>query len=200
MTHWSKRLDERRRALGWSQRELAKRAGLDENLVRKYHQGVVDNPRGHIMAALAKVLGVSQIWLEHGKVPQSMTLPVIGFVGPGEIYYPEPHAKVALDICADQLDLFCVRITGESGLPVYRPGEMVVCSRAAGTSENRFINRDCAVFLKDGRAFLKRVTKGSKALTYNLISYNAEPIEGVSIDWVAPVVMVIRDPFIINGG
>lgn len=198
MAHWSERLTKRLKQLGWTQRELARRTSLDEALIRKYHQGSVDKPRGDALAKISKALGVSVIWLEHGTRLQQMSIPSLGFVGAGEIFYPDLESKELVDLKADDLDLFCVQVRGESGLPVYKPGEIVVCSRTAGTSENQFLNKDCAVVLHDGRAFLKRIGRGNKVGTYTLHSYNGPPIENVVVDWIAPVVMVIRDPSLIQ--
>ena len=200
MSHWSKRLDERRRQLGWTQRELAKRAGLDEALVRKYHQGLVDNPRGDIMGTLAKTVGVSQIWLEHGKVPQRMVFPVIGSIQTADAYVPDNSKKELIEIQPDDLDIFCLQLKTELGLPGYRLGDMVLCSRSAGRSDNHYLNKDCAVGLIDGRVVLKRVTKGSKSGCVTLHGFNSDPMDNVRPEWIAPVVMVIRDSFIINDG
>lgn len=197
MTHWSERMMKRLKQLGWSQRELARRTGIDEQNVRKYAQGVIDKPRGDVLPRIAKALSVSVIWLEHGATIQQMSIPSFGYVGAGEQFYPDANSKEVVSIRADDMDLFAVQVRGESGLPVYKPGEVVVCSRSAGFSENEFLNRDCAVQLTDGRAFLKRVGRGSKIGTYTLHSYNAPPIENVMLEWVAPVVMVIRDASLI---
>lgn len=197
-THWSERMAKRLKQLSMTQRELAKRTGIDENRIRKYHQGAIDQPRGEVMAMIAKALGVSAIWLEHGTVLQQMSIPNIGSVGAGEVFYPDPGSKEVVNIRADDLDLFCVTVKGESGLPVYKPGEIVICSRSAGFSENEFLNKDCAVALSDGRAYLKRVVRGARIGTYTLQSYNAPPIENVRVEWVAPVVMLIRDPSLVS--
>lgn len=197
MTHWSERMMKRLKQLGWTQRELARRAGLDEQNVRKYAQGAIDKLRGEVVNKIAKAMGVSVIWLEHGATIQQMSIPSFGYVGAGETFYPDAGTKDVVSVRADDLDLFAVHVRGESGLSVYRPGEIVVCSRSAGFSENEFLNRDCAVVLTDGRAFLKRIQRGAKIGTYTLHSYNAPPIENVMIEWCAPVVMVVKDASLI---
>lgn len=198
MTHWSERMAQRLKQLNWSQRELAKRSGIDENKIRKYHQGVIDKPRGNVLTKLAKAMNVTEIWLQHGTNIQQMSIPQVGFVGAGEVFYPDLSSREIVEIKASDLDLFCVEVRGESGLPVYKPGEIVVCSRSAGHSENSYLNKDCAVVLADGRAYLKRIGRGTRIGMYTLHSYNGAPIENVMIDWVAPVVMVIRDTSILK--
>lgn len=192
--HWSKRLRERLRQIGWTQTELARRSGVSKELVRKYASGAVDNPRGDILPKLAKALNVTTIYLEHGVQLKKMSIPVVGYVGAGERFFPETLRGETIEIQDEDLELFAVTVRGNSGLPVYKPGEVVVCSRAAGASENQFLNNDCVVSLGTGEAYLKKVIRGGRIGTYTLISYNAEAIENVVLEWVAPVVMVLRKP------
>lgn len=196
--HWSQRLRARLRELGWTQTELARRSGVSRELVRKYASGAVASPRGDILPKLSKALNVSVVWLEHGVQLKKMTIPVIGYVGAGEQFFPETLTETPVVIEADDLDLFAVTVRGTSGLPAYRPGEVVVCSRAAGASENQFLNTDCVVSLPTGEAYLKKVIRGARVGTYTLTSYNGPPIENVTVDWVAPVVMVLRKPTLLG--
>ena len=69
MSDWSKRLNDRRKHLGWSQAELARRSQVSEDSVRKYCQGGVDQPRGSTIDALADALGVDRLWLRDGVSP-----------------------------------------------------------------------------------------------------------------------------------
>jgi transcriptional regulator with XRE-family HTH domain len=194
VNHWSERLKRRLKEKGWTQRELARRSGISEDLIRKYYQGVIDQPRGDALKTLAKTLECSRIWLELGVSIQNMTMPLLGYVGAGEEFFADGELTEKVEIRAEELDLFGVTVRGTSGLPAYRPGEVVVCSRSAGVTESNYLNTDAVVRLRDGRAYLKRVTRGNISGTYTLHSYNAEPIENVRIEWAAPVVMVLRKP------
>ena len=187
------------RTLGWSQTELARRSGVSIDLIRKYFTGMVDKPRGDVLPNLASALSVSTIWLEHGASLRNMTIPLIGFVGAGERFFPESNSGEELvEIKADDLDLFAVTVRGNSGLPVYKQGEVVVCSRTAGTNENSYLGSDCVVMLRTGEAYLKKVIRGARLGTVTLLSYNGDPIENVSIEWAAPVVMVLRRPSLLG--
>lgn len=146
------------------------------------------------MPVLAKALSVSALWLEHGVQLRKMSIPLIGYVGAGERFFPTQSDDAPLEITAENLDLFAVTVRGTSGLPAYRPGEVVVCSRAAGNSDDQVLNKDCVVQMQTGEAYLKKVMRGGRAGTYTLISYNGDPIENVVVDWLAPVVMVLRNP------
>lgn len=192
--HWSARLRERLRALGMTGAELSRRTGISDELIRKYIQGKVDNPRNDVLPILAGVLNVSPIWLEHGVSLTHMAVPLLGYVGAGERFIPDDRAAEVLQINAEALDLFAATVRGNSGLPVYKPGEIVVASRAAGLRENAFLQCDCVVTLVTGEAYLKKVIRGGTLGTYTLISYNDAPIENATIEWAAPVVMVLRNP------
>lgn len=192
--HWSERLRDRLKQLGWTQTELARRSGVSKELVRKYASGAVENPRGDILSKMAKALNVTVVYLQHGVQLKKMSIPVIGYVGAGERFFPETLSGPPLEIQAEDLDLFAVTVRGNSGQPVYKNGEVVVCSRAAGANESRFLGKDCVVSLGTGEAYLKKVIRGGRIGTYTLISYNAEPIENVTVEWVAPIVMVLREP------
>lgn len=58
----SDRIKQKRKYLGLSKRELAEKIGVHETSIGKYEQGKVDFPVSKIKK-LAKVLGVSEVWL-----------------------------------------------------------------------------------------------------------------------------------------
>ena len=63
------RIRERRTALQLTQRELARRAGVDSVLLWKYEQGRV-LPRIDMVERIATALGVTMDWLTTGRVPR----------------------------------------------------------------------------------------------------------------------------------
>lgn len=197
--HWSERLERVRKQRHWTQKELAQRAGVEYASLRKYAQGEIHRPRGDIVKHLAKALGVSPLWLEHGEGPPTNAIAIVGEVGAGETFYPADTGTIdELTLDFARLDLIAVTIRGSSGLPVYRPGEVVVCSRAAGQSEAGFLNTDCILMTREGAGYLKRPVRGSKPGLYSLLSYNAPTIDDVVVDWAAPVVFVVRHPGILR--
>lgn len=190
---------ERLRALGMTQRDLAEKAGIPPDVVRKYAQGLIDKPRGDVLTKIATILNVTVVWLEHGVSIRNMSIPLLGSVGAGEQFFPDMEGmNESITIKAEDLDLFAATVRGQSGLPVYKPGEVVVCSRSAGLSENSYLNTDAVVMLRSGQAYLKKIVRGSQVGTFTLLSYNGEPIENVLIEWAAPVVMVLRRPALLQ--
>lgn len=62
---FGERLRERRRELGWTQQELAKRMDIGPMEVSNYERGV-SKPKNERSALMAQVLGVSTAWLVFG--------------------------------------------------------------------------------------------------------------------------------------
>ena len=197
MDHWSKRLWKALSWKGWSQRELARRAGLDEQKVYKYLQGKVDQPRGDTLLRLADTLGVTESWLRYEVGPAVTNIPVVGRLASGESFVPFDDAPMGggyeeLEFNLVDPDPIAVEVRGESMLPVYRPGDYLICSRRRGANMQEALNKDCVVRTSENEGYIKKLVQGSRANTYTLVSYNAAPIENQKLLWAAPIVWVKR--------
>lgn len=197
MYAWARRLNEMLALRGWTQSELARRSGLARESVKKYCQGSVAQPRGDAVQRLAEALEVHVVWLRDGEGPQWQRIPLVGYVGAGETFHAVDdlaqgagHESVELDL--DGADPIAIEVRGESMLPVYRPGDRLLCSRLAGTNESGYLGRDCVVKLANGAGYVKRVVRGNQPGRYTLLSYAAEPIADVQLDWAAPIRWVKR--------
>ncbi|WP_246221745.1 helix-turn-helix domain-containing protein [Marichromatium bheemlicum] len=71
--HWSKRLRQRRLALGLTQRELATRSGMSQQMISRLESGRAEST-GDIVA-LAQALTVSAEWLLTGAEPARQVEP-----------------------------------------------------------------------------------------------------------------------------
>lgn len=69
MYDWAERLNEAFRAKRWSKRELARKSGVNYDVVNKCLRGEVENPRGLVIPKLAKALDVSEVWIKTGIQP-----------------------------------------------------------------------------------------------------------------------------------
>jgi transcriptional regulator with XRE-family HTH domain len=197
MDHWSKRLWQALNWKGWSQRELSRRAGVDEQKVYKYLQGKVDNPRGDTLLRLGDALGVTEAWLRFGVGPAVVRIPVVGRVAAGESFLPFDDSPLGsgyeeIEFTLDDADPIAIEVRGESMLPVYRPGDYLLCSRRRGEDISSCLNKDCVVKTDQGEGFVKRLLNGPEPGTFTLMSYNAAPIEGVRLLWAAPIIWVKR--------
>jgi transcriptional regulator with XRE-family HTH domain len=57
------RIRDRRRELGWTQEELARRLGVRQNVISRLESGTVSNPSIAMIRNLARVLGVTADYL-----------------------------------------------------------------------------------------------------------------------------------------
>lgn len=57
------RIKARRRELRWTQEELARRVGVQQNVIARLESGLVQNPHIRMLRTLARVLGVTADYL-----------------------------------------------------------------------------------------------------------------------------------------
>jgi hypothetical protein len=194
---WSARLRQAMAWKEWSTNELSRRARIPLSRLYKYLQGRVAQPRGDVIATIARTIGVNEQWLRDGVGPQHSRFPVVGYVGAGESFVPydDLAAGAALDefeFGVDAGDPIAVLVRGRSMEPVYRPGDVLVCSRRRTIDADEFLGRDCIVLLESGEGYVKHVVSGSRPGRFNLLSYAASPIEDARLEWAAPILWVRR--------
>lgn len=177
---------------GWTQADLAARLDTTQVTVSRWLAGA--EPRGAMrdkLRALAEETGQ----LEGER--REHTLPIMGFVGAGaaidpdfEQVPPEGLQQVELPYpMAENLIGFQVR--GDSMMPKYDPGEILVVAREQPMSIDSMLGDVAVVRTYDGRRLIKRIMPGPKPHTYNLESANAETMIGVRLEWASPVRMAI---------
>lgn len=150
-------------------------------------------------AFYARRFKVSLDWLLTGKGERSgrpTSIPVMGYLGAGaevepdfEQVPPEGLDQVELPFAIpDDLVAFIVR--GDSMLPFYKDGTTIIVYREQKRPIEAFYGEDAAVRTEDGRRFIKQVMRGENG-TVNLISWNAQPIEGVRLAWVGEIFAIL---------
>ena len=194
---WSRRLSQLLALRGWSQAELARRTGLSRENIKKYCQGLVAQPRGDTLERLASALEVQVAWLRDGHGPQWQRIPVVGYVGAGERFHAvddlaQGAGLDSVEMELDGADPIAIEVRGDSMMPVYRPGDRLLCSRLRGSDESGFLGRDCVVKLATGAGYVKRVVRGSDSRHYTLLSYASDPIPNVELEWAAPIIWIKR--------
>jgi phage repressor protein C with HTH and peptisase S24 domain len=198
-----------RKKKGWSQTELADAIAHEfpgkggwqpttSDISRLERQGDPDAiPLTHDRAQkLAKVLDLTLSEVL-GEAPQRRTVPLVGYVGAGDLYYPDPVAGpwVGFDVVeAPWPDVVAVKVKGRSMEPVYRDGDLLFFSTGGNLAPSDCIGEDCIVQVRSGPAYIKAIERGTKPSRYKLVSYDGEtpPIDNVDIEWAAPVRHVTR--------
>lgn len=126
------------------------------------------------------------------------TVPILGFIGAGALVEPEYEQVPSDGLGTVTLPfqgppgLIALEIRGESMLPRYDDGDVVVVWREQRRSVDSFVGEEAAVRLADGRRFLKTVRRGTRLGLYTLDSFNAKPIENVRIVWIGEIFTPVR--------
>jgi phage repressor protein C with HTH and peptisase S24 domain len=197
------RIREHRERLDLTVEELAELAGTTAGTISKLETG-----RMHLSLKWMQIIATALSKADNATIAagdllphsetRTLTVPLVGYVGAGDMYYPDPQAgpwvgfeEVEAPPGADGVR--AVRVSGKSMEPHYRHGWLVYFKPDGNPDESIFLDDDCIVQLRDGRAYLKHVVRGSKRGRYTLESYGGDPpIRDVEIEWVARVEWVKR--------
>lgn len=196
------RLARARRDAGFEDATFAaRRFGWNENSYRSHENGM-RGLRRDVAERYAKAFRVNAGWLLTGDMmdPSRSTIPIMGRIGAGaeidagveqvppEGYY-DAEAMIPLPPYAIGFE-----VVGDSMVPRYGPGDVVVCPRDGTPFERIPDGEEAAVLTADGRRFLKLALRTAVPNIYNLISVNAtaSPILGVELTWAADVLTVVR--------
>lgn len=194
---WKTRLNETFAEKGWSKAELGRRAEVSYDNVIKYLGGAVDQPRGDTLARLARALDVDLLWLEKGIDPniEETEIPVMGYVGAGaevdpdyEQVPPEGLRQVTIPMKLPA-EMVAFEVTGTSMMPQFRAGTTIIVYKEQRRSTESFYGEEAIVRTADGRRFIKTIIRGDRGVT--LTSWNAEPIENVSLVWIGEIFTVM---------
>lgn len=83
--------------------------------------------------------------------------------------------------------LIALEVSGESMMPKFDPGDVIYISRDQEGLDSRALGNYCAIRLRTGETYLKRLVRGSSTNRFTLRSLNAADIEDVEIEWATPI-------------
>lgn len=123
-------------------------------------------------------------------------VPVVGRVGAGATVEPEFEQEnelyeVELPYPVPE-DLVAFQVEGESMMPRYDDGDVILVWREQRRSLESFYGQEAAVRTSDGRRYIKTILYGKSQATVNLQSFNAKLIEGVRLEWIGEIYSTIR--------
>lgn len=183
-------------ARGWTQEELADELEAGQSSVSRWMNGAAV-PSGLKMERLR------QLALESGVIDRepvaSNQAPVMGKVGAGaeiEVEFEQPPAgegyyTIELPFAFPE-PVIAFEIEGDSMIPAYEPGEVIVCLRDQVRATDHYLGERVVVRLSTGQRFLKRLARGPGKGRYNLESWNARTIEDVRIEWVGEIIASVN--------
>lgn len=187
------RLRELREARGWTHEKAGEEMGVSRSQFIKLERGERRLTSDYINLA-AKAFGVrpSDIIEES----DDNVVPLMGYIGAGSEILPEFEQIPPEGL--DQIhvpfplpdDMIALEVRGDSMLPVYKDGHVLIIYREQKRPLTAFYGEEAAVRTTDGRRFLKTIMKGTNGLV-TLMSFNAAPIENVSLEWIGEIFAAI---------
>ena len=179
-------LDERGIGVG----EFADEVGFNQGQVSRWLNGTRRTNTDFLEAAAA------YLRLPVGALFRRPRVPLVGYIGAGsEAHFFDSYTQGdGLDEIEIPIDVpntaVAVTVRGTSMFPAYMDGDVIVYSDQRRDIDT-FLRRRVICRLEDGRTMIKVVTPGAQHGLYTLISFNAEPIEDVALEWVAVMDCVI---------
>ena len=122
---------------------------------------------------------------------------VVGYVGAGaQVFSYDDHMKgagleeVDCPPSVEPSETVALRVVGESMMPFMPNGTIVYYTMRHEGGCDDYLNKLCVVQVKDGATLLKILKKGYSKGLYNLMSYNADMIEDVKLEWCARIIFI----------
>jgi repressor LexA len=124
-------------------------------------------------------------------------VPIMGRVGAGAVIEPDneqvpPEGLGEIELPFPiEADLVAFEVSGDSMVPKYENGDVIVCYREQRHPLSSFYGEEAAVRLKTGERYLKTVERGKGPNLVNLSSFNAKPINGVKLEWIGEICVTL---------
>lgn len=176
---------------GWTHEKAAEEMGVSRSQFIKLERGERRMTIDYINRA-AKAFG-----LRPADIVDDMndnTVPLVGYIGAGSEILPEfeqipPEGLEQISVPFPLPDeMIALEVRGDSMLPVYKDGHVLIVYAEQKRPLQAFYGEEAAVRTSDGRRFLKTIMKGSPI---TLMSFNAAPIENISLEWIGEIFATI---------
>jgi len=190
-----------RKSLGLSQSRFAEVIGVDQSNVSRWENEAM--PEDTHIVRMAEMAEVHPAEFRYGALSEAEPpaagrfVPVVGYVGAGQkVFAHDDHAlgggleEVEGPEGVGQGTVVAVRIRGDSMHPM-RDGWLLFYRRDQEGVPEDCLNRLCIVKIADdGPLLVKELHRGYQPNRYLLASWNAPPMEDVSIEWAAAVLSI----------
>lgn len=197
MSDWRERLQQRRDELGYTNAELARRAGLKPTMLHDIlERGTT--PSVANLFKIARALNFTLSELYEGVVASASHNVTITGVYEGGVVLDAARAGERTDFTVSfpREDVESIRVRTDLLEPAgYRRGDVIMGVRHAATSANTIVGKDCIIALPDGQRIVAQPVKQTGSTSYNLrFFHRSQPDrEDVEIAWAAPITMIVRD-------
>lgn len=145
----------------------------------------------------AKRFGVSVGWLLTGEGPtEGMSVPIVGLVGAdpeGAILFSTSQGELgqAPLVPGATTKTVAVEVRGSSMQGIAENGSLVYYNDRHDPPTADLIGQVCVVGLEDGRVLIKRLMRGGRRNTFDLLSFTGANLKDQRVLWAAPVLNVL---------
>jgi len=146
------------------------------------------SPPDPVVERLADIFHVTKAYIRDGDESVRRAA-IVGIVGAGAAVMPVDNDLDlgGIEVPASWQDAIALRISGDSMLPLYQDGGILIVRGEQHFDPATAVGKVCQVHLADGTSMVKEVRRGAALERYDLLSLNAAPIEGVRIVSARPV-------------
>lgn len=195
---FGQRIKSLRQELELTQAQFAALLGTSQPTVSRWEAGLFTPQDSAFLQRMADMAGVALSEFRYGPAGSTREVAVAGYVGAGAKIFPVddfPQGSglemVTAPEGAGAKSVVGVRVRGDSMMPMMKDGWLLFYHRDQAGVSDGCIGKLCVVKVSDdGPILVKEVRRGSRAETFTLLSVNADPIEGVRLEWAARVVSI----------
>lgn len=182
-----------RESAGFTHERVARLMGMSRGGFIKLERGERRLTSNYIVRA-AEIFGVP----ESAVLSEQTSIAVMGRIGAGAIIEPDyeqtpPDGLFSIDLpfpVPDDLIGFVVK--GESMMPRYDDGDVIVVWKEQRRPIESFIGEEAAVRTESGRRYLKTIAAGGRPGIYELHSFNAKPLAATRLAWIGEIYITVR--------
>lgn len=124
-------------------------------------------------------------------------IPIMGRIGAGGDISPDmeqvpegglERVELPFSMPAEMIGF---EVSGDSMRPAYDDRDVVVCFVQQRRAVEFYLGKEVAVRTAEGKRYLKRLSRGPTARTFNLESWNAKTLIGERIEWIGEIVATV---------
>ncbi|OPB31425.1 XRE family transcriptional regulator [Bartonella sp. AR 15-3] len=168
-----------------TQEDVARRLNVTQASVSKWLKD--SDPRGSNRDAILELYKELK-----GDNHLTTFVPLMGYIGAGTQI--DPSFEQIPEDGLEQIeipfvlpdDMIAFEVKGDSMLPVYKNGDMVIARRRQIKTIEYFFGKEAVILTHDNKRYIKQISRGMNG-EIDLLSWNAPPIKNAKITWIGEI-------------